>query len=159
MCEDATYVNAHAGWQVLARSFGIVAQDCDWIAVYWNHRSVIDACVVRRVRQDGFWTVILRLDSTRRARSKGTRRWVEASPQLAREHRGHTLEKPMNRRLKAVSVLAAVVVAAAGGLARAAQDAVEKVENSALADLKKARVGDRRGRDARRRNGLRPGCS
>lgn len=65
----------------------------------------------------------------------------------------------MNRRLKAVSVLAAVVVAAAGGLARAAQDAVEKVENSALADLKKARVGDRRGRDARRRNGLRPGCS
>ena len=62
VCVDATYVNAHAGWQMLARSFGIVARDCDWIAVYWKHRSVIDACVVRRVRQDGFWTVILRLD-------------------------------------------------------------------------------------------------
>lgn len=56
----------------------------------------------------------------------------------------------MNRRLKAVGVLAAV------GLARAVQDAVE---TNALADLKKTRVGDRRGRDARRRNGLRPGCS
>ena len=56
----------------------------------------------------------------------------------------------MIRRLKAVGVLAAV------GLARAVQDAVE---TNALADLKKTRVGDRRGRDACRRNGLRPGCS
>lgn len=62
VCVDGTYVYAHAGRQVLARSFGIVAHDADWIAVYWKHRSVIDACVVRRVRRDGFETVILRLD-------------------------------------------------------------------------------------------------
>lgn len=43
----------------------------------------------------------------------------------------------MNRGLKVVGVLAAVVVAAASGLARAAQDVVE---NNALADLKKAKA-------------------
>lgn len=42
----------------------------DWIAVYWRHRSLIDECVARRVRQHGFDTVILRLDEL----SEGARR-------------------------------------------------------------------------------------
>lgn len=62
VCVDGTYVQAYVGRQVLARSFGLAADATDWVAVYQANRSHIDECVARRVKRDGFDTVILRLD-------------------------------------------------------------------------------------------------
>ncbi len=61
VCIDGVAVWAHIAQSVLAWRYGQPARAGDWVAVYKAHRDEIDACVARRVRQEGPDLVIVHL--------------------------------------------------------------------------------------------------
>jgi hypothetical protein len=58
---DGVAVWAHIAQSVLAWHYGPPPHTDDWVGVYKAHRDEIDACVARRVRQEGPELVIVHL--------------------------------------------------------------------------------------------------
>ena len=61
VCIDGVAVWAHVAQSVLAWHYGPLPHGADWVGVYKAHCGEIDACVVRRVRQEGPDLVIVHL--------------------------------------------------------------------------------------------------
>jgi hypothetical protein len=65
---EGSYFQAHLGRTVMIVHFQLDPSFRDWVSVYWAHKDELEACVVRRIRQIGRDTIILRLADLKAAR-------------------------------------------------------------------------------------------